>query len=234
MVRRHLKRLNAPKSWPIERKSNKWLIRPTSGPHALGKCISLNLILKEILKYAKTTKEVKTILNEKGVLIDNVRRKEPKFPVGIMDVIEIPTTKEHFRVYYNKFGKFILHSITKEEAKLKPQRIIGKTVLKKGKLQLNLYDGNNIIVDKGDYSIGDTIIVDLTQNRKIVKHIKFAKGAMVYIFDGKYRGYFGVIDDIHKLFKKTNISVKSSHDKFETAKKYAFVIDDSLLIKDKK
>lgn len=35
MVRRHLKRIAAPKTWPIKRKEHKWIVRPTPGPHPL-------------------------------------------------------------------------------------------------------------------------------------------------------------------------------------------------------
>ena len=64
MVKRHLSRLTAPKSWPIKRKSTKWITRPHPGPHTLKNCMSLNIVLKNILKYAKTTKEVKKILDD--------------------------------------------------------------------------------------------------------------------------------------------------------------------------
>jgi small subunit ribosomal protein S4e len=235
MVKRHLSRLNVPSSWPIPKKGQKWIVRPSSGPHALKDCITLNLVLKELLGYAKTTKEVKVILNEKGLLVDNKRRNEMKFPAGIMDVIEIPSVNEHYRVYYNERGRFILNKITKEEAKLKPSKIIGKKILRGKKTQINFYDGSNIIVDKDVYSTGDSVVLDLSkEKRTIVKHLKFDKGAVVYIFAGKYKGSFGVVESVKKLFRNSIITVKSKDKTFETSKDYAFVIDNSFLLKDKK
>ena len=96
MGKSHLKRLNAPKSWPISRKRNMWITRPSSGPHKLVESMPLNTILKELLKYPKITKEVKNILNKKEILVDKIPRKDIGFPVGIYDVIEIPKTKEYF------------------------------------------------------------------------------------------------------------------------------------------
>ena len=48
-------------------------------------------------------------------------------------------TNEYFRVMLNKKGKIDLAKITKEEAFLKPCKIIGKTMVR-GKLQLNLFE----------------------------------------------------------------------------------------------
>ena len=69
-MKRHLKIMAAPKSWPVERKERIWITRPNPGPHTLESSISISLILK-LLKYAKTTKETKQIINEKKVLVNN-------------------------------------------------------------------------------------------------------------------------------------------------------------------
>ncbi|MBU4501796.1 MAG: 30S ribosomal protein S4e, partial [Nanoarchaeota archaeon] len=161
MVKRHLSRLGAPKSWPIQRKGIKWIARPSPGPHTLKNCITLSLAIKNLLKYAKTTKEVKIILNEGKILIDKIVRKDHKFPLGIMDVIDIPSTKENFRVLYTDKGKFRLVKISADEGKLKPTKIVGKTILKGKKIQLNFYDGKNLIVDKEEYKVNDTLILEL-------------------------------------------------------------------------
>lgn len=228
MVKRHLSRLTAPTSWPISKKSTKWIARPSPGPHALKNCISLNLVLNRLLKYAKTTKEVKSILNEGKVLVDKKARKDHKFPVGIMDVLEIPEMKECFRVLYTAKGKFVLRKIPAEEAKFKPAKIIGKTKLRGNKTQLNLYDGKNLIVDKDGFNVGDTIILSLEGKPTIKKQIKFGKGASVYLVEGKNKGVSGVIEDIKPVFGNPTIIVKSKNKTFETSKRFAFVIDDSI------
>src|SRR3989338_9688333 len=94
----HLARARTPKNWPIKRKETKWITRVNPGPHSLDRCINLNLLLKEFLKYAKTTREVRRILNQGILLIDKKPRKDPGFPVGLMDLIEVTKTKESYRL----------------------------------------------------------------------------------------------------------------------------------------
>src|SRR3989344_3965189 len=120
MVKRHLSRLAAPKSWPIERKQNKWIVRPNQGPHSLEEGIPLGLAIRNILHQARTIKEVKKILIDKNILVDKKIRQDYKFPLGIMDVLELPKTKDSSRVLFNKKGKFTLKSINNEESNLKP------------------------------------------------------------------------------------------------------------------
>src|SRR3989344_6450651 len=112
----HIKRLAAPKTWPIERKKTKWVTRPNPGSHPLERCLSLNFVLKEMLQYAKTSREVKKILNQEKISVDSKVRKDPHFPVGLLDVLTIKDTNEHFRVFLNKKGKLMLHKIKKEES----------------------------------------------------------------------------------------------------------------------
>ena len=105
MAKKHLKRLNAPKSWKIKRKGIKFITRPNPGAHSFSLGMPINIVLREIFEYAKTTKEVKNILNNKEVLINGVRRKDHRFIVGFMDIIAIPGIKAYFRVLLDKKGK---------------------------------------------------------------------------------------------------------------------------------
>lgn len=228
MVKRHLTRLTAPESWPIQRKGIKWITRPNPGPHALKNCIPLNLVIKDLLKYAKTTSEVKKILNEGKVLVDKRARKDYKFPVGIMDVLDVPITKEHFRILYTAKGKFMVHKISAEESKLKPVKITGKKIIRGKKVQLNMYDGRNLIVDKEEFKVNDTLILSVEGKPSVKKHLKFEKGAMVYLIEGKYKGMSGTIENIKPVFKNPLITVKSKNKTFETSKYFAFVVDNSI------
>lgn len=225
----HYKRLNLPKTHPKTRKKGiVFITRPAPGPHKLKECISLNFVIKDFLKYTKTTKETKKLLNAGKILVDNKIRKDNKFPIGFMDIISIPTLNEDYRVVYDQKGKLDLIKIKKEEAKNKACKIINKTILKKGKLQLNLYDGKNILVTKDNYKAGDTIII---QDNKIIKHIKFEKNAFVFLTAGKHIGTTGTIEEIKKApgSTKDTIVIKQDSTKIETLKDYAFIIDKSMI-----
>lgn len=223
MTKRHLKRLMAPKSWPIKRKGIKFIVRSLPGPHPLRDSVPLSLVLKDILKIAGTTREVKQILNSNKVLIDKKVRKEIKFPIGIMDIIEIPETKEYYRLLYNKEGKFIAHKISKEESEIKPRKVINKTILKGNKIQLNFYDGTNIIIPKNEYKVGDSLI--LSQN-KVKDVIPLEKGSIIYLTGGKHIGNIGILEGVHRLqgSQPNKIIFKTDKETFETLRKYAFVI----------
>ena len=230
MAKKHLFSLNAPKNWPIERKKQIWLTRPNPGPHPLNRCLPLSILLRNVLKYARTMREVKTILNEGGILIDSKIRKDYKFPVGLMDVIEVKKTNEFFRLILDENNKYSLIKLNKDNSDLKPYKIINKKILKKGKIQINLFDGKNLLVDKNDYKVGDTLIINIKDN-KIVNHLKLSKGAIVYILDGQYTGSHGTLDDvsIQKGLQRNKIVFTKGKDRIETLRDYAFVIPEDLI-----
>lgn len=219
MSKEHLKRLAALKTWNVKRKGLKFITRLLPGPHSLETGIPISILLKEVLNHANTTKEVKKILNTNQIKIDGKVRKDSRFPVGIFDAIEFANTSEYFRVILNTKGKIDLIKIKKEEALLKPCKIIGKTIVK-GKLQLNLFDGKNILVDNNHYKVGDTLLLSLA-DRKISKHFELDKKSTILLTGGKHIGEIGNVENIveDKIIYKN-----SKGDLIETSKKYAFVV----------
>lgn len=222
-MKRHMKRLCMPKSWPTKRKGMKFVAKPRPGPHKQSECITISVVLKELLKVAKTLKEIKFILNSNSLLVNNKIRKDPNFPLGIMDTIYLDN--KYYRLIKNKTGKFELLVITKEQFAEKILKIIGKKVLKKNKKQINLCDGKNIIVDKDLYKIGDSVIIS---SNKIKKHLKLEKGALIYLEGGKYTGKIGKLEAIKKHYgiTKDNIIISLGKNKIETSKEYAYVIEN--------
>ena len=226
MSKKHLKRLNTPTTWNIKRKENKYIKRPYPGAHSFNDGMPLSIFLKDLLNFAKTNKEVKNILNKQEVLIDGIKRKDSKFIVGLMDVISLPYLKENFRVILNKKGKLDIIKINESESKLKICKIIGKSVCE-GKLQINLFDGRNILAEKKDCKVGDSVLVELPE-LKIKEIIKLENGSMVLIVDGKKSGKIAVIEDI----KDNIMKCRDDEGSFETSKAYAFAIGtDKSLIK---
>ncbi|MBI2101577.1 30S ribosomal protein S4e [Candidatus Woesearchaeota archaeon] len=222
MGKNHIKRFAAPKTWQIKRKGRKFIAKQAPGPHNLGSGIPLSVMLKEVMGYAGTTREAKKILNSGEIKIDGKPRKDLGFPVGIFDAVEFSGTKEHFRVVLGKKGKIALAKISKDEALTKPCKITGKTAVK-GRLQLNLYDGKNIIASDKAYSVGDTLMMSLP-DQKISKHLKLGKNSVIILTGGKHIGELGSVENIvgSKIVYKDEKGVL-----VETSKKYAFVIGDS-------
>ena len=76
--KRHLKRLNAPRHWMLDKLGGVWAPRPSTGPHKLRECLPLIILLRNRLKYALTGKEVKYILMQRLVKVDGKARTDSK------------------------------------------------------------------------------------------------------------------------------------------------------------
>ncbi len=223
----YIKRIAAPKSWPILRKGAQYVTKPRAGAHNLQRGIPLGVLLVDLIKQARTTGEAKKILKLNEILVDGVRRTDVKFIVGLMDTIAISGINKYYRVIINKKGKIVIVDISKEESSIKPCRIINKS-LYKGKVQLNLYDGRNILVEKDDFKTGDTVVLKVPQ-QEIKDTIKLEKGVSVFLTGGKHIGEIGVIEDIIGNKAKYKLS---SGDVVETPKNYVFPIGkDSPVVK---
>ena len=109
----HLKRINVPSTWPVERKSTKFITKPSPGPHRLEESMPLGVILREILKLGKEKREIKIILNDNKVLVNNKIRKKFDFPVGILDTLSIPDISKFYKLVYSTKGRLILKEINK-------------------------------------------------------------------------------------------------------------------------
>lgn len=219
MVKNHLKTINAPKTWNVGRKGKVFILRPDSGPHNLKNSISLNFLLIELLKIAKIKKETTYILHNKEVLVDGKRRKNISFPVGLFDTVCFKDTKKNYRIVIDNKGKFKIIEIDEKEASLKLCKIIGKNLVK-GKVQLNLFDGRSLLVEKGDYSVGDTVIIDPAK-KELKDQMKLEKGNTILLIGGKHVGGLGTVEDV--VGNKIIYKIKSN-EVHETSKKYAFVV----------
>ncbi|KIY91886.1 40S ribosomal protein S4-C [Monoraphidium neglectum] len=96
--KKHMKRLNAPSHWMLDKLGGIFAPKPSPGPHKQRECLPLLLVLRNRLKYALTGKEVKSILMQRLVKVDGKVRTDTTYPAGFMDVIDIDKTDEHFRL----------------------------------------------------------------------------------------------------------------------------------------
>ena len=72
------------------------------------------------------------------------------------------------------------------------QQFAGKTSIK-GKTQINLSDGKNLLIDKGSYSVGDAVLVNFDKKYEIKDHVKLDKGVTIFLIGGKHIGQIGKI-----------------------------------------
>ena len=219
MVKNHMKRLVMPTTWTTQQKKGiKWITRTNAGSHSLEEGMPLVLILREMLHHANTAREVKQILQNQTVLVDGTRRKDHRFNVGFMDTVSIPLLKESYRVSIDSNGRLSVLKIDEKEAKEKLCKIKGKGLFQ-GKTQLQLSDGRNVLVEKGSYKTGDSIVITVPE-QKIQSHVAFEKGATVLLTGGKKVGVIGTVEEI----KENIVKIKAEKETFETAKRYCFVV----------
>lgn len=218
-----MKRTVAPRFWPIERKTKKYVISPSPGPHSKEKCIPLGIVLREMLHHANTAKEAQTLLNKGIVKVDGRARKSNNFPIGLMDVIS--TDEENYRVLPNS-TTFYLQKISENEARIKPKKITSKTVIKNGKTQLNMFDGSNLLTDKGEYATGDTIVIDVQKNA-ITQLMKMKPGAIVIVTGGKNAGRTGKVVEIAPVkMQPAQVTIATEGGSIIVPKDYVFVIGE--------
>jgi len=231
---KHLKRLAAPRVWSIKRKGIKFAVKPMPGPHPKDFCIPLQMVLIDYLKVAENRREAKRILAERKVKVDGRVRTELKYPVGLMDVIELIPTEEYYRVLPSKKGVLILQGIGKEEANIKLCLIKDKVTNKGGHVQLNLHDGRNVLIKVKDprnpvediYKTQDVLQISLPE-QEVLSHIKLETGVIVLIVRGKNIGYVGKLKEIIRFMGPyENVARVELEDGtvLETALKYIFPI----------
>ena len=221
---KHLKRLNAPRTLRIRRKERTWTIRPSPGAHPLKRSISLGLIIRDYLGLADTLHEAKTIISSGEVIVDGVKRKDYKFSCGLMDVISIPKIKKDYRILFDRRGKLTLVPINSKDAGWKLCRVENKTTLKGKKIQLNLHDGRNKLVQKDEYKTGDVLKLSF-KDKKINESYKFDKGTVSVIIGGSHIGEVANIVDVKTISSsKPNLTKMKGETEFSTLQEYVFPI----------
>lgn len=198
----HLKRFAAPRHFRVPVKAAKFTVKPSPGPHPAEQCIPLGILLRDHLKYAETMAEAKKIIEERKILVDWRVVTDHKFPVGIMDVVSIPETNEHFRIipiYRKGLG---LIKIQEDEARFKIGKIIRKMHVNNGHLQITLHDGNNFrFKEVGpnilSYKTGDSLLVSFPE-KNILKHLKLSEDNYALVIKGPEEGRHGKIIEVKK------------------------------------
>lgn len=231
---KHLKRLYAPSFWPIHRKEFKWSTKPKPGPHKNDSSFTLLLVLRELLGIAKTRREAHQILSKGHVKVDGVIRRETNFPVGLMDVIEIPEMVKAYRLLPTPKKRLTLHDINVEEQDFKICKIINKVNIKGADIQLNLHDGRNIVIRIADpkqpkedvYKTRDVLKIKIPQS-EILDHLTFQEGISALIENGKNMGRWGEIVNIeHRIASHPSIVTLKDLEgnEFKTIVDYVFPV----------
>ncbi|HQJ88466.1 MAG TPA: 30S ribosomal protein S4e [Methanoregulaceae archaeon] len=224
----HLKRMVAPASWRLAHKENRFVTKTRAGPHN-GGALPMAVLLRDRMNLARTMKEVKLILSQRSVLVNGRPCRDPRMGVGIFDIVAIPKMDQYFRILLDKKGRIVTVPIDAEAAKTRLARVRNKTVMKGGRVQLNLDSGANVI---GDHSVKsrDSVILSLEPDNRfeILDHFPFAVGNMAMVFAGRHAGRIGRITGIITVPGATpnRVTLEDANDgtPFETIDEYCYMV----------
>lgn len=165
------------------------------------------------------------ICMQKAIKVDGKVRTDPNYPAGFMDVVEIPKSRDQFRLVFDTKGRFVLHRISDEEKKFKLCRVKKYEISKKKIPLLVTNDGRTIRYPDPAIDVDDTIKVDI-ETGKIIGHLPFQVGSMCMITKGRNTGRVGHIGHIERhpgAFDIVNIR-DANGEVFSTRLENVFVI----------
>jgi small subunit ribosomal protein S4e len=229
---KHQKRLSAPDSWPVERKTETFTVKAGSGPHG-EEGVPLVVLLRDVLGYVDSTKEARYALDQGNVLVNGDAVSDYRRPIGMFDILAFEEREEHYRVFPDEGGRLSLTAIDADSAGSKLGKIEDKQQVTGGDTQLNLHDGQNLIVEDGsEYGGSDSIVVD-NETVEVVAHFPYEEGALVTAVSGQHAGDIGQIEEIQVTPGSGDNRVMATgvagSDDFETVENYVVVIDENFV-----
>lgn len=223
-MKKHMKRMTAPRSWAIPRKVSHWVMKPRAGPHGKDESMPLAMVLRDMLKVCDNAREAMLIIGGRQVAVDGRIVTDQKFPVGLMDVLTLSKTNESYRMLLDYKGRLQLLPIDDKEKGWKLARIDGKTVVRGGKVQLSLHDGRSILLPRDQYSTGDVLKIELPSQR-IIKAFKLGKGSLALLTGGSHPGTVQTIDE-YRLRRGSGSNTVTFKEGFATVKENVFVVGE--------
>ncbi len=218
----HMKRLAAPRTWPLKRKASIFVAKQSAGAHSVEESMAAVTVLRDMIGVCDTAREAKRIIGNRELFVNGKAVKNPKMPVGFMDVVSVPKMDLAYRMLLTDKGKLTLVAIDAAEAGWELCRIEDKTVIKGGKFQLNLSGGRNIVLDKNDYKCGDSLKVSF-EGQAIMEHYPLGENAVVIINEGSQAGSVKTVKAV-SIIKGPAANIVQFTDGTETVARNCFVI----------
>jgi small subunit ribosomal protein S4e len=181
---------------------------------------------------ARTMREARQILNAGSVIINGKVCKDARMGLGVFDIVSVPAIGKHYRILMDKRGRYTSVEISPEDAKTRLAKIRDKTVISKGRVQLNLLFGANIIADNS-YRPKDSVVLNLSEAEgkkrfQILDHFPFAVGNMAMVIGGRHSGAIGRIVEIKKeagaVPNRVILEDPATKARFDTIEEYVFMV----------
>ncbi len=194
--RNKMKRLAAPRTWDISRKSDRFVFKPLPGPHSISSSYPLGVVIRDLASMANLSRELKYMVKTGKVLVDGRERHTSRFPVGIFNVVSVPAEGADYRLVPTRKG-FKLAKVSADEATKKLCGVSTKTKIKGGHIQYGLHDGRSVLNDSLNLAPGDAILLEVP-SQKVLGNVKLAKGSLGLVLGGDRAGQLGKIAEVKK------------------------------------
>jgi len=193
---RHMKRSVAPNFWKIPRKEGQFALKPSPGPHPVNESYSLATFLRDVIKVVKTMRSARSVLDSNKIIVDGIVRRDARFPVGLMDVINIPSTGKIFRLLPVKDSMLFPVVVDSESAKMKLCKVKSKKKVRGNIFSYGLHDGRTILSkEDAGVNVDDSLLISIPDS-KIVSKVKMDKGSLAIFLKGKASGKLGTVNKI--------------------------------------
>lgn len=225
--RKHLKRHSMPTAWPTFRKTATFAVKPKPGSMKQKYIVPVVVMLRDVLNLVHTTKEAKYTVFKKYLKLNGREVQDIKTPIGIFDILEIEKIGKKYSFLFDTQGRIKVFEVSDSNVYTK---VINKTLVKGGKVQINTMSGVNVLVDTKKaktISTSSTLVIDII-SKKIQSVLELKEKALVYVMDGKYKGNFAdVVEFTHYNGVAPDlVSIKMGDENHITAKEYCFVVDE--------
>jgi small subunit ribosomal protein S4e len=227
----HLKRYAAPDAWHVAKKEKTYVVKTAPGPHDAG-AMPVAVWLRDHMGLARTMREARQVLNAGSVILNGKACKDPRRGIGVFDIVSIPSMGKHYRILKDRRGRYKSIEISPGDAKTRLAKIADKTVISRGRVQLNLLFGANIIADNS-YRPKDSVVLSLEEGEgkkrfQILDHFPYAVGTMAMVIGGRHSGSVGRIVEIRKeagaVPNRVILEDPATKARFDTIEEYVFMV----------
>ena len=190
---RHIKRLNAPTYFGIEKKAGKYVIKASPGRHAKDKSAALVLVSKKAGLVSRTGEAIK-VIKSGALLVNGKRVTDPAFPVGLGDIVSVKDAGKGFVIGIDKHGRISIKDADKGATPI--YKVVRKYKAANGIIMIGLHDGR-VIRATNDIETNDSVKLS-ADGKGIGNVLAFGEGKKCMIIDGVHVGSSGTIKKINK------------------------------------
>ncbi len=185
---RHMKSLASPKYYAVHRKEQVYISKPVAGRHSLQRSITLISFARKI-GIATTGAEGSKMIKRRELLVNGKPVVEPRYPIGLNDIIELIPAKQSYKIGINSRGQVTIDKVDQKAPRV--CKIVQRYKTKGGQIMVRLHDGSISKAPK-DAMANDSVVLEAGG----AKVIKLGKGSRCIIIEGVHVGESGTVNEI--------------------------------------